>query len=110
VLDRIDHPIQRLFLENRYDRYHHQCALIEGRRANIASGQRIALQLALSNQQVANRIGSVRDVVSRALARLKHDGLIATKGRTLIIPDVRALKLYAASVGRAVPPVHTGSL
>jgi Crp-like helix-turn-helix domain len=64
----------------------------------------------LSNQQIANRIGSVGDVVSRAFARLKHHGLIATKGRMLIIPDMRALKLYAVSVGRAVPPVHTGSL
>ena len=28
---------------------------------------------------------------------MKHDGLIAMHGRTLIIPDLRALKAYAAS-------------
>jgi CRP-like cAMP-binding protein len=57
---------------------------------------RVALHLHLSNQDIASRIGSVRDVVSRTLARMKHNGLIAVKGRTLIIPDLRALKLYAS--------------
>lgn len=52
------------------------------------------LQLALSNHQIATRIGSVRDVVSRALTRLQHDGLIIVEGRTITIPDLRALKLY----------------
>jgi CRP/FNR family transcriptional regulator len=59
-----------------------------------ASGQ-ISFQLALSNHQIATRIGSVRDVVSRALTRLQHDGLIVLKGRTITIPDVRALRLYS---------------
>ena len=57
----------------------------------------VALHLLLSNQEIASRIGSVRDVVSRTIARMKHDGLIAMKGRTLIIPDLRALRAYAAS-------------
>ena len=39
----------------------------------------------------------MQDVVSRTIARMKHDGLIAMNGRTLIIPDLRALKAYAAS-------------
>ena len=50
--------------------------------------------LSLSNHQIATRIGSVRDVVSRALTRLQHDGLITIEGRTITIPDIRALKLY----------------
>ena len=54
-----------------------------------------SFQLSLSNHQIATRIGSVRDVVSRALTRLQHDGLIAMKGRTITIPDIRALKLYS---------------
>jgi CRP/FNR family transcriptional regulator len=62
---------------------------------------RVAFQLPLSNQEIASRIGSVRDVVSRAFARLKHDELIAMKGRMLIIPDMDALKLYAASAESA---------
>jgi CRP-like cAMP-binding protein len=54
-----------------------------------------SFQLSLSNHQIATRIGSVRDVVSRALTRLQHDGLIAIEGRTITIPDIPALKFYS---------------
>lgn len=67
----------------------------EAQRNACSADGPIAFQLPLSNQEIASRIGSVRDVVSRAFARLKHDGLIAAQGRMLIIPDVNALKLYA---------------
>ena len=75
--------------------------LAEAQRAKTASGQRIAFPISLSNHQIANRIGSVRDVVARAFARLKHDGLIEVKGRTLIIHDARALKRYAGGSYRS---------
>jgi hypothetical protein len=42
-------------------------------------------------------------VVARAFARLKHDELIVMKGRTLTIPDMDALKLYAANAESAGP-------
>ena len=71
--------------------------LAEVQRADISTQGRITFLLPLSNQEIAGRIGSVRDVVARAFARLKHDGLIATQGRTVIIPDIDALKLYAAN-------------
>ena len=69
----------------------------EAERTNCLAHGRVAFQLPLSNHDIASRIGSVRDVVSRAFARLKHDGLIEAQGRMLIIPDIDALKLYAAS-------------
>ena len=53
-----------------------------------------SFRLVLSNHQIATRIGSVRDVVSRALTRLQHSGLISVEARTITIPDLRALKLY----------------
>ncbi len=56
---------------------------------------RTSFQLSLSNHQIATRIGSVRDVVSRALTRLQHKGLISVEGRTVTIPNIRALKLYS---------------
>ncbi|MGH9596039.1 MAG: helix-turn-helix domain-containing protein [Edaphobacter sp.] len=43
---------------------------------------------------MAARIGSVRDVVSRALARLQHEGLVVVESRTVTIVDTRALRLY----------------
>lgn len=51
--------------------------------------------LTVTNQQIAARVGSVREVVSRALTRLQHDGLVALKGRRLSIPDEAALSAYA---------------
>jgi CRP-like cAMP-binding protein len=75
--------------------------LTEGEYAGSSAEGRAAFQLLLSNQEIASRIGSVRDVVSRAFARLQQEGLIARKGRALIIPDLRALRVYVASAGKS---------
>jgi CRP-like cAMP-binding protein len=56
---------------------------------------RVAFHLTLSQREIAIRIGSVRDVVARAFARLRHDGLIELESHEVTIPNVRALKLYA---------------
>jgi CRP-like cAMP-binding protein len=85
----------------------------EAKHASTPLQGRVALHL-LSNQEIASRIGSVRDVVSRTIARMKHDGLIVMNGRTLIIPDLGALKAYAASAqGRLAGshglPIYTNS-
>ena len=81
--------------------------IAEGQDAGSPAQGPIAFQLLLSNNEIASRIGSVRDVVSRAFARLKHDGLIDMKSRTLTIPDLRALKRYAASVDSAAPALRS---
>lgn len=81
--------------------------LAEAQRADSAAGPRISFPLHLSNHQIANRIGSVRDVVARAFARLKHDGLVETHKRIVIIPDTRALKSYARNSHRTS---HHGAL
>jgi len=64
-----------------------------------ARGQRTAggleLTLVLTNQQIAARIGSVREVVSRALARLQQNGLIAVDGRRVTINDEQSLAVFA---------------
>jgi CRP/FNR family transcriptional regulator len=74
--------------------------LAEAQRTNASAGPRISFVLHLSNHQIANRIGSVRDVVARAFARLKQDGLLETERRTVTILDTRALKVYARSSHR----------
>jgi CRP/FNR family transcriptional regulator len=53
------------------------------------------LTLSQTNQQIAARVGSVREVVSRALTRLQHDGLIGLEGRALTIHDERKLSAFA---------------
>jgi CRP-like cAMP-binding protein len=69
--------------------------LAEARAKGSRDGRGLRLTLGHTNQQVAARIGSVREVVSRALARLQHDGFITLEGRALTIPDERALASFA---------------
>jgi CRP/FNR family transcriptional regulator len=56
---------------------------------------RSTFRLVLSNHEIAIRIGSVRDVVSRALTRLQHDGMVKLKARSVTIMDFKALQLYS---------------
>lgn len=64
-----------------------------------ARGKRTAdgleITLVLTNQQIAARIGSVREVVSRALARLQNNGLIVVDSRRVTISDEQALAVFA---------------
>lgn len=70
--------------------------LTEARRKGTRKeGQGTSVSLTLNNQQIAARIGTVREVVSRAFARLQQDGLIQVKGRLLLIPDEKALAEFA---------------
>jgi CRP-like cAMP-binding protein len=62
----------------------------------------IEVDLALSKEELASRVGSVREVVSRAMSRMERDGLIAQlssaqggkRGRVLI-RDEKSLARYA---------------
>ena len=69
--------------------------LAEARAGGERTGEGLAVTLSLTNQQIAARVGSVREVVSRALTRLQQDKLIALDGRRLTIPDEAALAAYA---------------
>jgi CRP/FNR family transcriptional regulator len=55
----------------------------------------MVFQLALTHSQIAARVGSVREVVSRALARLQQGGLVVVDGRQISVPDEEALRKYA---------------
>ena len=67
----------------------------EARTKGERAGTGLRVELTHTNQQIAARVGSVREVVSRALARLQHDGLIALEGRALDIPNESALAAFA---------------
>ena len=53
------------------------------------------ITLTQTNQQIAARVGSVREVVSRALSRLQQAGLILIDDRKLTIPDLAVLAAFA---------------
>jgi CRP/FNR family transcriptional regulator len=69
------------------------------RGSNTASG--LLVELPLSNEELANRVGSVREVVSRTLSRMENEGFISQRrgpgGRQILITDHAALKRYAQS-------------
>lgn len=67
----------------------------EARRHGQPSGDGVCLTLTQTNQQIAARVGSVREVISRAFSRLQHDGLIIMEDRKLSIPDLDALSSFA---------------
>jgi len=69
--------------------------LAEGLRQGVREGSQLAVDLILTNQQIAARIGTVREVVSRALNRLQQNGLIRVEGRRVFILDDEVLKSYA---------------
>jgi CRP-like cAMP-binding protein len=48
--------------------------------------------LALSNQEIASRLGTVREIVSRVLHRLEQEDLIAINGRIIEVRDPDRLR------------------
>jgi len=49
----------------------------------------------LTHNQLAARIGTVREVVTRAIMRLQVQGLVEADGKKITIPDAEALRAYA---------------
>lgn len=69
----------------------------EANQRGVKTHGRTVITLHLTNQQIASRIGTVREVVSRAFARLQQNELITVDGREVIIPNESALEMYADS-------------
>jgi CRP/FNR family cyclic AMP-dependent transcriptional regulator len=69
-------------------------------RAKAAGARGPAVRLSVTQQELADATGSVREVVARALAELRHLGLLTTDHSTVVIPDLRAL---AREVGLGDP-------
>ena len=85
--------------------------LMEARAHGIQSGNGWELTAAPSHQQLASRIGSVREVITRSMALLRRRGLITQRRGQLTIPDSKALELYAlygALREKAGRTLHTG--
>jgi CRP/FNR family transcriptional regulator len=67
----------------------------EAQRAGVRSAKAVTFELTLTHQQIASRIGSVREVVSRAFARLQQHELIRVESRNVTIVDEKAFSIYA---------------
>ncbi|MEP7274446.1 MAG: Crp/Fnr family transcriptional regulator [Acidobacteriota bacterium] len=69
--------------------------LTEARNRGQRTGNGFEVTLVLTNQQIAARIGSVREVISRALSRLHQNNLIAVDGRQVTINNEEELAVFA---------------
>ncbi|MGI8788026.1 MAG: helix-turn-helix domain-containing protein [Pyrinomonadaceae bacterium] len=59
--------------------------LNEAKRRDAISDEVISFELLMTNNQISARIGTGREVVSRALSRLQTEGLIALENRRIAI-------------------------
>lgn len=69
--------------------------LLRMAKAGKQTKEGIKFELSASNQELASQIGTVRELVSRNLSQLQHEGLLSLHGRIVVIPDIRALKAEA---------------
>jgi CRP-like cAMP-binding protein len=68
------------------------------RERGVPFGQGCLVELRLTRTELANRVGSAREVVSRAFTHLQESGLIELEGRRLVtVPDMRALSAFAGT-------------
>ncbi len=52
----------------------------------------VALQLPASHQELANELGTVREIISRNLTRLQAEGLIQVDARQIVLKDAGGLR------------------
>jgi len=61
------------------------------------TGEPLRVALPLTHQEIAARIGTVRELVSRNLSRLQAEGIVRLDGHTLLIHDLDRLEQEAES-------------
>jgi CRP/FNR family cyclic AMP-dependent transcriptional regulator len=66
------------------------CRLVES--DGIHSQKGVHLELAMSHQDLAAELGTVRELISRNLSRLQAEGFLEVSGRKIIVKDLPALK------------------
>jgi CRP/FNR family transcriptional regulator len=63
-------------------------ARTEGKRTS----EGVEVLLPVNNQELASQIGTVRELVSRNLSRFQSEGILKVDGRSVTIPDLKALE------------------
>lgn len=64
------------------------------------------IESAPTHREIASRVGTSREEVTRELARLARQGLLARAGRALLLPDVASLEKLLADVRPGNGPVQ----
>jgi CRP/FNR family cyclic AMP-dependent transcriptional regulator len=55
------------------------------------TGQGIEFQLPSTHQELANQLGTVRELISRNLMRLQAEGLLEVEARRIVVKDLKGL-------------------
>lgn len=74
-----------------------QLLLTEAETKGNQTANGIRIKQKLTHNQLAARIGTVREVVTRVFFRLQNQGLIIVDGKEILIPDSKILARYADS-------------
>ena len=59
----------------------------------------LEFQLPASHQELANQLGTVRELISRNLMRLQAEELLEVNGRDIVVKDVRGLRALSETAG-----------
>lgn len=70
-------------------------AITEGRTIN--NEDTIYIKLIPTHAEIAARVGTQREAISREFARLSHEGLLKQSGRSLTIPSLAKLRTFQKS-------------
>jgi CRP/FNR family transcriptional regulator len=57
----------------------------------ITTSRGVEIQLPASHQELANQIGTVRELISRNLMRLQAEGLLDVDARQIVVKDMKGL-------------------
>lgn len=67
----------------------------ESEERGTGAGASIKFRQKLTHNQLAARVGTVREVITRVLYRMQAQGLVIVDGKDVVIPDLPALRRYA---------------
>lgn len=74
-----------------------QLLIAEAAANGVQTAKGIHFKQRLTHNQLAARIGTVREVVTRVFNRLQTQGLVEVAGKIILVPDLVALASYADS-------------
>src|SRR3954452_6351387 len=66
--------------------------LRRAKNAGKGNAKGFTFELGATHQEIASQIGTVRELVSRNMARLQAEGLVQVNGHQIIVPDQAALE------------------
>ncbi len=63
----------------------------------ITTSRGVEIQLPASHQELANQLGTVREIISRNLMRLQAEGLLGVDARQIVVKDMEGLSALLES-------------